>query len=109
MSGEEHLLKIILKWQAIPGADSYEICHDCDINEETGESGEIHDGQLHGIDSTHTCGGLPCLTQFGVKRGMNKYHLRVIGGGQGPWSTYQAFEVIEPGTNIQPVPAREEL
>lgn len=111
VEGEEHLLKIIIKWQPIHGVENYEICHDCDINDETGETGEIHGHKLHAVESSQTCGGLPCLTQKGIKKGMNKYHLRArfAGGQTSLWSNYQAFEVVEPGTAIQPVPIRDEL
>ena len=109
MTGEEHLLKIIVKWQPIGGVDSYEICHNCDINEETGES--VESNNLQTIDSSSTCGGLPCLTQPGIEKGMNKYYMRAryAGGRTSLWSNYQAFDVVEPGTNIQPVPLRDEL
>ncbi|EJK71683.1 hypothetical protein THAOC_06854 [Thalassiosira oceanica] len=97
--------------QPIHGVENYEICHDCDINDETGETGEIHGHKLHAVESSQTCGGLPCLTQKGIKKGMNKYHLRArfAGGQTSLWSNYQAFEVVEPGTAIQPVPIRDEL
>ena len=38
VEGGEHLLKAIIKWDAIPNAERYEICHHCNdyIDEETG-------------------------------------------------------------------------
>ena len=47
IDGEEHLLKVIVKWDAISGAEGYELCHNCNhILEETGEENGDLDGKI---------------------------------------------------------------
>lgn len=99
VEGEEDLLKVIVKWDPIPGAEAYELCHDCGhIDEATGlEDGEL-DGAMYPIEVGHTCGGQPCHVMPGIKQGHNRFHLRVKKGGEfGPWSKYQNFETVQPG------------
>ncbi|KAL7527595.1 hypothetical protein ACHAXR_002027 [Thalassiosira sp. AJA248-18] len=104
VEGEEDLLKIIVKWDSIPHAESYELCQDCDhIDEETGaETGAVEDGIIHsvGIGKEFTCGGQPCKILPGTRRGHNKFHLRVktANGEVSAWSKHQNFDVQEPGT-----------
>eukprot|EP01083_Nonionella_stella_P029977 82334_1 len=105
VEGEEHLLKIIVKWDPIPGATGYELCDGChNIDEETGlvADGAEVDGVLYeiGIGGEYMCGGQPCKVIPGAPPGNNKYHLRVKdkSGEFGPWSNYQNFDVKEPGT-----------
>lgn len=103
VEGEEHLLKVILKWDAIAGAEGYELCHNCShIDEETGEEipGAPMDGVIYPIEigGRFVCGGNPCNVMPATARGHNKFHLRVkIGGEMSPWSNYQNFNVQEPG------------
>jgi hypothetical protein len=102
IKGEEHLLKVIIKWEAITGADAYELCHNCDhISEVTGaENGNVNDGTIYLIEigGRNVCGGQPCHVIPGAPMGNNKFHLRVIKDGElSPWSNYQNFNVQEPG------------
>ncbi|KAL7446866.1 hypothetical protein ACHAXM_011437 [Skeletonema potamos] len=101
IAGEEHLLKVIVKWDAIGAAEGYELCHNCNhILEETGvENGEV-DGTIYRIEigGKNMCGGQPCYVMSGAPIGYNKFHLRVKKGGEwSPWSNYQNFNVKEPG------------
>ena len=108
VEGEEHLLKAIIKWDAIPNAERYEICHHCNdyIDEETGvaddnvtDEDSIKDIYDIEIGGKNTCGGQPCLVMPGVPKGNNQYHLRVkIDGEWSLWSKHQNFFVSEPGT-----------
>eukprot|EP00584_Thalassiosira_punctigera_P004059 CAMPEP_0172526636 /NCGR_PEP_ID=MMETSP1067-20121228/1505_1 /TAXON_ID=265564 ORGANISM="Thalassiosira punctigera, Strain Tpunct2005C2" /NCGR_SAMPLE_ID=MMETSP1067 /ASSEMBLY_ACC=CAM_ASM_000444 /LENGTH=153 /DNA_ID=CAMNT_0013310183 /DNA_START=63 /DNA_END=524 /DNA_ORIENTATION=- len=102
VEGEEHLLKAIIKWDHVPGAEEYELCHECDhIDETTGEedgAGPVG-GEAYPVEVGHTCGGLPCNVMPGIPQGHNKFHLRVKKGGEWSlWSEYQNFDVKESGT-----------
>lgn len=103
--GEEDLLKVIVKWDAIGGAEKYELCHQCNnIDEETGHiaaTGSEVGGTVHeiGIGGQFECGGQPCKVLPNSPQGSNVYHLRVMKNGEfSPWSRYQNFNVKEPGT-----------
>eukprot|EP00580_Thalassiosira_gravida_P003658 CAMPEP_0201605392 /NCGR_PEP_ID=MMETSP0492-20130828/5225_1 /ASSEMBLY_ACC=CAM_ASM_000837 /TAXON_ID=420259 /ORGANISM="Thalassiosira gravida, Strain GMp14c1" /LENGTH=164 /DNA_ID=CAMNT_0048069633 /DNA_START=40 /DNA_END=534 /DNA_ORIENTATION=+ len=111
VEGEQHLLKLIIKWQPIPGAEGYELCHECNhIDETTGrETGTLDADE--GTDGTvgttipieiggkNVCGGQPCHVMPAAAKGHNKFHLRVKKGGHfGLWSKLQNFDVAEPGT-----------
>ena len=103
VEGEEHLLKMIVKWNPIPGAEAYELCYNCNfIDEDTGaEISEVDSNAIISIPigGKNTCGGQPCNVMPGTPRGFNKFHLRVqVGGEWSPWSNYQNFDVQEPGS-----------
>ena len=104
IAGEEHLLKVIVKWEPIPLAVQYELCHMCNhIDEETGDADDINmntEAKIYQIGPGSTCGGQPCHIMPGTEKGHNKFHLRVKGhGGEwSAWSKYQNFLVAEPGT-----------
>jgi len=98
VAGEEHLRKFILGWYSIPGAEAYEVCHQCvgRVDESTG--GEIEGkeevGTVHPSEITMTCGGQPCLIMPGVSMGYNHFHLRYqIGGEWSPWSDVRNYNV----------------
>ena len=72
VQGEEHLRKVILGWHPIPGAEAYEICHQClgKINEYTGEElSTPTDHELIPFSVDFTCGGNPCLVLPGAPMG----------------------------------------
>ena len=102
VEGEEHLLKVIVKWDEIYDAEAYELCHNCNfIDEDTGAETTSSDrsGVIKEVDVKTRCGGQPCSINPGMPRGHNKFHLRVKKGGvMSPWSRYQNFDVQEPGT-----------
>ena len=102
IEGEEDLLKIIVKWDDIPGAEGYELCHECNhIDESTGAEIGAVDGTIYpaGIVGRDRCGGRPCKVMPGAPMGYNKYHLRVKNGGKfSPWSNHQNFETLEEGS-----------
>ena len=117
VEGEEHLIKVILKWDHLPNANAYEICHNCHhINEDTGIIIEDDDekksddantgGKIYEVDMTggkNTCGGQPCLVMPNTPRGNNKYHLRLKDMSDlsvSAWSKYQNFMIDEPGTEV---------
>ena len=102
IDGEEHLLKVIVKWDAISGAEGYELCHNCNhISEVTGEeNGDLDGGEIYpiGVGGANMCGGQACLVMPGAPKGHNKFHLRVkMDGEWSSWSNYQNFNVQEPG------------
>mmetsp|Transcript_2528 Transcript_2528/g.5374 ORF Transcript_2528/g.5374 Transcript_2528/m.5374 type:complete len:123 (-) Transcript_2528:267-635(-) len=108
VEGEEDLLKIIVKWDPIRGAEGYELCHNCNhIDEESGAETSAADGRIYpvGIGAKFECGSRPCNVMPGVPKGHNKFHLRVLLVGEtpnssaefSPWSKYQNFNVEEPG------------
>lgn len=102
VEGEEDLLKIIVKWDHIPGAEGYELCHNCNhIDEESGTEVGGADGIVYpiGIGGKFECGAKPCSVMPGAPKGHNKFHLRaIVGGEMSPWSNYQNFNVLEPGS-----------
>ena len=106
IAGEEHLLKVIVKWVPIPTAVQYELCHMCNhIDEETGEADDSKmntEAKIYQIDPSSTCGGQPCQIMPGTEKGHNKFHLRVKGsdGEWSVWSKHQNFLVAEPGTEM---------
>lgn len=105
VDGEEHLLKIIVKWNSIPEAEAYELCHNCHfIVEETGEEKGGRNWNEDGsiipipIDGKFTCGRQPCYVMPAAPKGNNKFHLRVKKNGEfSLWSNYQNFNVQEVG------------
>eukprot|EP00555_Chaetoceros_dichaeta_P014443 CAMPEP_0198264310 /NCGR_PEP_ID=MMETSP1447-20131203/15158_1 /TAXON_ID=420782 /ORGANISM="Chaetoceros dichaeta, Strain CCMP1751" /LENGTH=148 /DNA_ID=CAMNT_0043953199 /DNA_START=85 /DNA_END=531 /DNA_ORIENTATION=+ len=97
VTGEEDLLKIIINWEAVNGAEKYEVCHNCVINEATGER-EGDSGTLNEVAADFTCGGRPCHILKGAPRGKNRYNVRV--STKGYWSKYSKhrnFNVAEVG------------
>mmetsp|Transcript_22742 Transcript_22742/g.38856 ORF Transcript_22742/g.38856 Transcript_22742/m.38856 type:complete len:153 (-) Transcript_22742:149-607(-) len=102
IDGEQHLLKVIVKWDAISAAEGYELCHNCNhhISEETGEENGEVDGKIYPIEvgGANMCGGQACHVMPGAPKGHNKFHLRVKKDGEwSAWSNYQNFNVQEPG------------
>ena len=101
IAGEEHLLKVIVKWDPIRAAEGYELCHNCNhISEETGEENGDVDGKIYpiAIGGSNMCGGQACHVMPGAPKGNNKFHLRVkMDGEWSAWSNYQNFNVHEPG------------
>mmetsp|Transcript_54301 Transcript_54301/g.60689 ORF Transcript_54301/g.60689 Transcript_54301/m.60689 type:complete len:152 (-) Transcript_54301:195-650(-) len=98
--GEENLLKIITNWEAVEGAEKYEVCHNCIINEATGER-EGDSGTANEVAVDMICGGQPCHILKGARRGKNRYNVRVSTAGE--WSKYskhRSFNVAEVG-NVQ--------
>ena len=100
--GEEDLRKIIIQWDSIPGALSYEVCHNCDVVE------GVPQASSSGGDSIHTVGvdmiraGRPVFIQPGTPLGKNTFHVRANfdGGTNGPWSQERIFNVNEPGNAL---------
>lgn len=101
IDGEEHLLKVIVKWDAISAAEGYNLCHNCNhISEETGEENGNADGTIYPIEvgGKNMCRGQACLVMPNAPKGYNKFHLRVKTNGEwSAWSNYQNFNVKEPG------------
>lgn len=101
VSGEEDLLKIIINWEAVDGAEKYEVCHNCVINDATGKREGDDSGTLYKVAADFTCGGRPCHVLTAAPRGKNRYNVRV--STEGYWSKYSEhrnFNVAEAG-NVQ--------
>lgn len=101
IAGEEHLLKVIVRWNPMSAAEAYELCHNCNhILEETGEENGDVDGKIYpiAVGGANMCGGQACHVMPGAPKGNNKFHLRVkMDGEWSAWSNYQNFNVQEPG------------
>ena len=92
VEGEEDMRKIIIQWEAIPGALEYQVCHNC-IPTET-------DGDLHTVPITQTRGGRPMYIKKDAPLGMNSFQVRVslAEGELTEWSKQRNFNVDEPGS-----------
>ena len=95
--GEEDKRAIILHWDKIPGADRYEICHNCcNIDDATGK-GNTNVGEVHyvGVDmDKYEYEGNPYHVIRNAPLGYNKFHLRVfLDGKWSLWSDYRNFLV----------------
>mmetsp|Transcript_13327 Transcript_13327/g.20208 ORF Transcript_13327/g.20208 Transcript_13327/m.20208 type:complete len:207 (-) Transcript_13327:223-843(-) len=105
VEGEEELRKVILGWYAIPGAEEYQICHQCvgRIDESTGRINEPEDGvaqagRIQTVSIHFQCGGHPCLVLPAAPLGFNHFHLRYKKGGEWSlWSTVRNYNVGEIG------------
>eukprot|EP00573_Skeletonema_grethae_P000414 CAMPEP_0201685936 /NCGR_PEP_ID=MMETSP0578-20130828/567_1 /ASSEMBLY_ACC=CAM_ASM_000663 /TAXON_ID=267565 /ORGANISM="Skeletonema grethea, Strain CCMP 1804" /LENGTH=149 /DNA_ID=CAMNT_0048169921 /DNA_START=53 /DNA_END=502 /DNA_ORIENTATION=- len=99
VDGEEHLLKAIIKWDPMNGAEKYQLCHNCNhILEDTGAEDGAVDGDIIEVEADNFCGGQACHVMPGCPQGHNKFHLRVkMDGEWSAWSNYQNFDVKEPG------------
>eukprot|EP00574_Skeletonema_japonicum_P014571 CAMPEP_0201737472 /NCGR_PEP_ID=MMETSP0593-20130828/42465_1 /ASSEMBLY_ACC=CAM_ASM_000672 /TAXON_ID=267983 /ORGANISM="Skeletonema japonicum, Strain CCMP2506" /LENGTH=153 /DNA_ID=CAMNT_0048231453 /DNA_START=74 /DNA_END=535 /DNA_ORIENTATION=- len=102
VDGEEHLLKAIIRWDPMIGAEEYQLCHNCNhISEETGaekNGDDLDGGEIIEVDADSFCGGQACHVMPGCPQGLNKFHLRVkVDGEWSAWSNYQNFNVKEPG------------
>ena len=98
VSGEEHLRKIIVYWQPMPNALSYEICHNCHVNDDTGERRDEDVGFVYPVNLEDTCAGNMCYVFKGVPLGKNRFNVRVKTADEwSGWSEHANFEVDEPG------------
>mmetsp|Transcript_30717 Transcript_30717/g.37515 ORF Transcript_30717/g.37515 Transcript_30717/m.37515 type:complete len:154 (+) Transcript_30717:90-551(+) len=98
--GEEHMLKIIVKWPPMRPALSYEICHGCHVIDSTGERLEDEEtaGKVYPVDPHSTCGGDVCHVFKDVPKGKNRFNVRVLTpNGWSVWSEHVNFNVVEPG------------
>lgn len=100
--GEEELRKIILSWDHYPNVAGYEVCHNCIIDEDTGERNTNEEGTIIeiAIDDGGQCGGKPCLVLSGAPIGYNVFHLRYLTHREGEWSAWSKhrnFHVQEVG------------
>ena len=97
VKGEEDKRKIILSWNRIAGAEAYEVCHECDIDDDTGSrDGEL--GTVTPIPITQTCGDRPCMVFPGAPLGYNRFNVRVqVGGEWSAWSKHRNYFVEEIG------------
>lgn len=102
VEGEEELRKVLLKWDKVPGAEKYEICHNCDnIDDDTGDNaGLIPEEKIIalGVSRKYECGGHACLVLPDAPLGFNTFHLRVqVGDEWSKWSKHRNYNVDEPG------------
>ena len=97
VEGEEDKRKIILSWDHIRGAEAYEVCHECDIDDETGTR-STQFGTVTPIPTTQTCGDRPCMVFPGAPLGYNRFNVRVqVGGEWSAWSKHRNYFVEELG------------
>jgi hypothetical protein len=94
VEGEEHLLKVILKFTAVHAAEVYEVCHNCVIDDESGKrSGDEGDTDEIGLDSV--CGGEPCWVRPGCPKSWNTFNVRAMVGDEWTrWSKTGRFLVV---------------
>jgi hypothetical protein len=97
VEGEEEMRKIIIQWDAIPGAVSYDVCHNCPIVEGSPQSGEMHSVSVEAQRA-----GRPVFIKPNTPLGKNTFHVRanLAGGTNGPWSKGRVFNVDEPGNAV---------
>jgi hypothetical protein len=106
VGGEEHLRKIILRWNKIPDAEAYEMCHNCrNIDEATGSvtSDDLDAGTIIPLEvgRKNECGGIPCMVMPSAPKGYNKFNLRVKKDGEwSAWSENRNYNIQEPGQLI---------
>lgn len=102
VAGEEGQRKIIIQWDSIPGALSYEVCHNCQVTGEEGvlEPGEA--GKIHTVNVGDVRAGRPVFVKSGTPIGRNTFHVRasVKEDEWGPWSKERVFNVNEPGNTV---------
>jgi len=101
--GEEDLRKILIQWDSIPGAISYEVCHNCDLGEVDDEGVPPSGGnKMHTVGVDMIRAGRPVFIQPGTPLGKNSFHVRANfdDGTKGPWSKERIFNVNEPGNAL---------
>jgi hypothetical protein len=96
--GKKDLRRIVIKWDRVPDAEAYEVCHQCDIDDETGTLLSMTDnGKVHPARENE-CGGRPCLVMPGAPIGYHRFNFRVkVGSEWSVWSKHQNYLVAEPG------------
>ncbi len=96
--GEEDLRESRIKWDRVPGAEAYEVCHECDIDDETGALISMTDnGKVHPARERE-CGSRPCLVMPGALIGYHRFNFRVkVGSEWSVWSKHSNFLVAEHG------------
>ena len=88
------LTKLILKWKSVSGAKSYEICRNCDIDDEThtrtGDAGKVGAATLE-----DTCGDDPCYIDPMIPVASYTYHVRAAlsGGKFTLWSETRRYDL----------------
>lgn len=98
VEGEEDLRKIILSWPQ-QGDNEYEVCHNCNIDEDSGERRSASTGVIIPIPLGQECGSRPCMVMPGAPLGMNTFHLRVREDNEwSAWSKGRNFNIVDPGT-----------
>ena len=98
VEGEETLLKLILSWKSISGAEFYEVCHNCVdlIDQATGE--EIGSTTVKVLKSIGTYGGNPSVVMPAIPSGLNSFHLRFTDESEtSKWSEVVHLDVSEVG------------
>lgn len=96
VEGEEHMRKIIIQWESLPGALGYEVCHNCDVAEDGSWGGK---GEVIEVPVGQERSGRPVFVKPDVPRGVNIFHVRASTeeGNWGLWSEPRSFDVQEPG------------
>jgi hypothetical protein len=94
VEGEEHMRKVLLQWDQVPGALGYEVCHNCVPSSD----GEL-EGDIIPVPADQTKAGRPVLVFKNAPLGINTFHVRasVKENEWGPWSDQRNFVVDEPG------------
>jgi len=106
VDGEEEMRKIIIQWNPIPGAISYDVCHNCRVLEDsTGpqpDEGGTGGGGLYLVNIDMTRDGRPAFVKSNTSLGKNTFHVRanLDGGKTTAWSQERIFNVNEPGNAV---------
>lgn len=98
VEGEEEMRKIIIQWDAIPEAVSYEVCHNCVLVEGQPEPA----GEILPVGLELQRAGRPVFIKPNTPLGKNTFHVRakLEGGKSGPWSDERVFNVGDPGNVV---------
>ena len=96
--GEEHHLKVIVKWEAVAAATGYEVCHQCDIDENGVRTSDA--GTLSPVPVDHTCMAEMCFIKPACPPGVNTFSVRAARakGDDDRWTAWSAvmkFKVDE--------------
>ena len=95
--GEDFRLKAIIKWKQWEGALSYEVCHDCDIDDASGVRTSER-GKTIASAVSYTCGGTPCAVFPDLTKGKHTYSVRANDAeGWSRWSPRRNFIVEQHG------------
>merc|ERR1712060_318521 len=98
VEGEEDLLKAIISWEAVPGANpEYEVCVDCDISAgaRNGNAGEL-------AKTSATRGGKPSFIRPGMPKGSHTFHVRAnVKGEWTLWSDPRKYNIQTTGSHSE--------
>ena len=91
--------KVILQWGSVPNAVEYEVCHNCQMDSQTGPPKEGVGGKTTIERPFVTRGGNPAHIVRECPIGINTFHVRVrVGDMWSDWSEQRRYDVHEDTT-----------